>query len=455
MKVNKLLYLGSIILLLLVFSSCKKYLDEKSNKSLVVPTTIEDLQALLDNNDKLNQRTTPGLGEASADDYFLTANIYKSLDESSQKVYTWRYETYNFQNDWSMAYTAVYYANLCLEQIEKVTVTDQNKTKWDNVKGSAHFFRGYYYLGLLWDYGKAFDERTASTDLGIALRTASDFNVPSTRSTIKQSYEQVISDILEAVKYLPNLPVHPLRPSKAAAYALLARCYLSMRDYENALKYADLCLQTKNELLDYNSTEVSSGALNPFQPYNKEIIFFTSMTVNHVSRNPFRATIDTALFASYGNNDLRRTTYFRDLNGYKGFKGTYSGFYLFLFSGLAVDELYLMRAECYARKGNKDAALQDLNTLLEKRWKTGLFIPVTAASSTEALDIILTERRKELLMRGLRWIDIKRLNKEGRNIIPKRIVNGQTYSLAVDANRYALPLPADVVNITGMPQNPN
>jgi hypothetical protein len=91
---------------------------------------------------------------------------------------------------------------------------------------------------------------------------------------------------------------------------------------------------------------------------------------------------------------------------------------------------------------------------LIKRWKTGTFIPVTAASNTEALDIILLERRKELLMRGLRWIDIKRLNKEGRNILPKRIINGQSFSLSVNENRYALPLPDDIISITGMPQNP-
>jgi hypothetical protein len=50
------------------------------------------------------------------------------------------------------------------------------------------------------------------------------------------------------------------------------------------------------------------------------------------------------------------------------------------------------------------------------------YIPITAGSSDEASQLILQERRKELLFRGLRWIDIKRLNKEGAGIVLKRKV---------------------------------
>ncbi|MEJ7692171.1 hypothetical protein [Daejeonella sp.] len=59
------------------------------------------------------------------------------------------------------------------------------------------------------------------------------------------------------------------------------------------------------------------------------------------------------------------------------------------FGGLAVDELYLIKAECYARKGSTSAALQALNTLLEKRWKKGTFQSLTAQTADEALALIL------------------------------------------------------------------
>ena len=68
--------------------------------------------------------------------------------------------------------------------------------------------------------------------------------------------------------------------------------------------------------------------------------------------------------------------------------------------------------------------------------------------------LILLERRKELLMRGLRWMDLKRLNMEGAAITLTRTVNGQVYTLPPNDLRYALPIPEDVIAISGMQQNP-
>jgi hypothetical protein len=91
---------------------------------------------------------------------------------------------------------------------------------------------------------------------------------------------------------------------------------------------------------------------------------------------------------------------------------------------------------------------------LSKRWKNGFFQAVTASSAADALTKILTERRKELVFRGLRWADIKRLNLEGANISLTRKLNGQTYTLSPNHPRFALPIPDDVIQISGMPQNP-
>jgi hypothetical protein len=450
---SKVHHYYQLIAVMLIFSSCDKYLEEKANKSLIVPTTIEDLQGLLDNNDNLNQRTTPGFGETSSDDYFLTLASYNSMSVEDQNSYTWRLQNYMYKNDWAFAYTPVYYANLCLEQIEKVEKNVQNELKWNNVKGSALFFRAYYFLNLVWEYGKAYDESTSSDDLGIVLRMGSDFNVPSKRATVKESYEQIIEDLNEATLLLPEKAVHVMRPSKTAAYALLARTYLSMRMYDSAYHYANLCLQLKNDLLDYNlSSEVNQTALSPFQPYNKEIIFFTSQTGNYPPKSPARANIDTVLFNSYESNDNRSVVFFRNLNGYKGFKGSFASPYLFLFSGLATDEIYLIRSEANARAGRVNEAMNDLNTLLAKRYKAS-FVPRTASTQQQAVSMILLERRKELLMRGLRWIDIKRLNKEGANITLKRVVGSEVFSLQPNDDRFALPLPSDITDLTGIPQN--
>jgi hypothetical protein len=396
---------------------------------------------------------TSGFGEASADDIFLQTDLYNSFDAISQKEYSWNLRVYNDPNDWGADYNVIYNANYCLDQLKLIDKTNVNQDEWDNVKGSALFYRGYYYLGLIWDFGKAYDDDSSKTDLGIVLRKSSDFNVPSTRATVIDSYTQVISDLSAAANYLPDISSHPMRPCKSAAYGALARAWLSMRKYDSAFKYADQTLKTRNELVDYNSSEVDPSSYVPFAPFNKEVIFYSTASGMHTSTLYFYGSIDTNLLATYDPDDLRTSIFFFPYNGYYGFKGNYAGALYPSFSGIATDEMYLIRAECYARQGKLSEAMDDLNTLLLKRYRTGTYVPLSINNKEDALERILLERRKELLMRGLRWIDIKRLNKENYQITQIRKIGSQIYTLAPNSNYYALPLPDDIIRITGMPQN--
>ncbi len=111
-----------------------------------------------------------------------------------------------------------------------------------------------------------------------------------------------------------------------------------------------------------------------------------------------------------------------------------------------MDELYLVRAESYARAGNATAAMADLNTLLRTRWQAGTYTDMVAASPDDALAKILPERRKELLFRNIRWADLKRLNKDTRFAVTlSRTVNGTTYTLPPNDLRYQVLLPEDAV----------
>lgn len=448
------------IVFFLVFAlsaiSCKKYLEAKPDSSVTTPQTIGDLQALLDRSDYMNQKS-PAFDEASADDYFLPQTGYNAVGENGRKAYVWQLDEYEWVNDWANAYVVVYNANVCLEEIEKIERTEKNAAEWDNVKGAALFFRAWTFLKLAWMYSKAYDPETAGQDEGVILRLGTDFNVPSVRSSTGQTYEQIIRDLEAAVPLLPGLSTHVLRPSRAAAFALLARTYLSMRRYEQAYDYADQSLKIKSDLMDYNG--ISATASSPFQSFNKEVIFhadITSYTFTNIS--PSNARADTMLYRSYDNDDLRKQVFFATTGGYQQFKGSYVSRTIVsrpLFTGIATDEMMLVRAECRARAGDKENALADLNTLMKNRWRNiVVYREITAENAEAALSIILKERRKELLFRGLRWMDIKRFNKEGRGIELKRIVNGQEYRLVPNSNRFALPLPADVVRITGVVQNP-
>ncbi len=443
----------SLMALFCQLSSCKKYLDKKSDNSLITPNTLDDLRGMLDDNILMNANTM-GFGEASADDIFLQTDIYNSFDPISQKEYTWDLRIYNNPNDWEADYNVIYNSNYCLDELNLINKTAVNQEEWNNIKGSALFYRGYYYLGLIWDFGKAYDDDNSKNDLGIVLRKNSDFTVPSVRATVMDSYSQVISDLTAAADYLPDNSTHPMRPSKAAAYGALARTWLSMRKYDSAFKYADKTLKARNELLDYNSSDVDASSYVPFAPFNKEIIFYSTESGTHTATLYFYASIDTNLLAKYDSDDLRMNVFFFPYNGYYGFKGNYAGALYPSFSGIATDEMYLIRAECYARQGKVQEAMDDLNTLLIKRYSTGTFVPLAITNKEDALAKILLERRKELLMRGLRWIDIKRVNKEGANITLKRVIGSQIYTLLPNSNKYALPIPDDIIRITAMEQNP-
>ncbi len=105
--------------------SCKKYLDEKSDSSLVVPSTLGDLQALMDGFTIMNYGT-PGYGEASGDDYFLMPDTYNSFNVRAQNVYTWSDTMENSsQSDWAGGYNAVYNSNLTLYIIKNIPRANQ------------------------------------------------------------------------------------------------------------------------------------------------------------------------------------------------------------------------------------------------------------------------------------------------------------------------------------------
>lgn len=453
-------YCMFIITILFIFS-CKKYLDKRPDLSMVSPVTLTDAQALLDYSSKMNRNVTPSLTEASADDYFLLSSFYHSLFEKYQQAYTWKLFHYNYPNDWASCYQPVYVANYCLELSSKIKENDANQSLWKNVHGSALFYRSYYFLELLMTYTKAYNEATSKSDLGIPLRQTSDFNEPSVRSNLYDCYTLITSDLRTASGELPDLPAHVQRPSRCAAYALLARTFLLMNQFDSALKYSNRSLEIKNDLIDYNMTPCpdcditgsTTSSSNIFKKYNSETIFYTEMNGNISSHSTSRALIDTTLYASYKDDDLRKTVFFTPSNGYYKFKGSYTRSNTF-FTGITTAEMYLISAECYARLNDVDKAMEQLNTLLLNRIRAGNFIPVVAIDKTDALNMVLEERRKELIFRGLRWSDIKRYNEMGASITLNRIIDGVTYTLAPNSHYYALPLPDDIIRITGMKQNP-
>jgi len=131
------------LLLLTIFDSCKKneFLDAKPNSNIVVPSTLTDFQALLDNTQVFGM--TPFMGEISADNYYLTYTSWQGLTAiSDRNLYIWAPDIYQGTGgivDWNTSYKQVFYCNVVLDNISNVTTTTGNQTQWNNIKGSALF----------------------------------------------------------------------------------------------------------------------------------------------------------------------------------------------------------------------------------------------------------------------------------------------------------------------------
>src|SRR5690606_20571469 len=104
-------------------------------------------------------------------------------------VWDFSFPYYGIQRDWGTSYVPVYYSNLVLELLEKHERTSDNYRLWDNVKGSALFFRAFYFYNLLVQFGLAYDESTSREDLGIVIRLETDFNKILPRSSVEESFK--------------------------------------------------------------------------------------------------------------------------------------------------------------------------------------------------------------------------------------------------------------------------
>lgn len=462
LAVNHVLKVVIISLICLVLFSCKKYLDAKPDSKLVIPTATSELIKLLDNNTYLNSLSSSA-GDYCGESFYYSDDIFDGLPEESKYGYTWNEKMFSLQRnaaDWQATYNVVYYSNVVLEKLNDIEKTTNNQDEWNYCKGAAFTFRAKAFHELAQIWAKAYDSSGAASDMGIPLRLSSDFNLATTRASMKDTYDRIINDLQAAIPLLPVSQIHPFRPTKPAAYGMLARTFLAMRAYDKAGLYADSCLQLRNKLINYNNIDPSIDF--PFQHIvydNPEDILHSTlggMTLDGWATLSHDANVDTSFLKSYNDDDLRKVIFFKSRgDGSYYYNGMYG--YSFgdgnLYNGITTAEMLLIKAEVLARQQRNAEALTVLNTLLEHRWKTATFIPIASNSWQATLDIILEERHKELCFRGQRFSDIKRLNKEGREIALTRTVKGQSYTLTPNDPRWALPIPDLVIQNTGIEQN--
>lgn len=449
----------ALISLCIIFSSCSKdWFDVKSDSNLTVPASLDDMELLLDNYVKIN-RNTPGLSEVGSDGHYMPEGSWSSpsIADAERNAYTWSNTLlYREVEDWNLAYEKISICNIVLSGLQKLSSSHADQSRLSSIMGNALFIRAKSFYELAQIYAPQYDSHTASTNLGIPLKTGIDVTEQSFRSKLDETYNQITNDLMIACQLLPKRPQVVTRASKVSCYGMLARVYLTMGEYERANKYADSSFQVYNKLIDFNSISPSASNLGQF---NEETIYFSLMITRWFSAHSNNFVyVDPELYALYDDNDLRKTRFFRINSGNIIYKGNYNTATA-RFTGIATDEIYLILAETYARLGNATLAMKFLNDLLRTRWSNapGVIFPENnTANPEEALEMVLTERRKELLFRNLRWSDLRRLNLDDKfKTTLTRIIGGQTYTLEPNSYKYTLPIPNDIMGLAPlMKQNP-
>lgn len=458
---QKLIY---IIVFALLFSSCDDYLDVEP-KGKVIPSSINDYDLLLYGGYNIHTSSDVIMMSASADDFETESSDLGDVNSPSNsfvKIYRWDNDLYTSNDNvqlWSHSYNNIYTFNLVIANIDEANGEDEIQRA--RVKAEAHAMRAYDYFILVNSFAKQYDVTTASTDLAVPLVTQAKVNAGTySRASVQEIYDFIIADLKESIGNLPNEAIGITRASKTAAYALLARVYLQMGDYENAKSNATMAINSSYSIANYTDPEANIGEL-----YSSEQLMFRYYNYRR-GYNGGTFTQEMEDLFDY-DNDTRIGE-----SSFWGVAGTWQyidGYWQYILSDatgnlsnfsishcVSISEMYLIRAECNARltSGSIDDVLDDLNTLRRNRIRN-YSDSTNVASKEAALQFALDERRRELAPIGIRWFDLKRLNKDAATA--KTIthqIDDQIFTLEPNSNRYVFPIPYRVISQNpGMIQN--
>lgn len=444
--------------------SCNaSFLDVKPNMQTIVPETLEDYGLLLYDYNTFATSAPVTLNLIGADEYQLSDANYRALSIEGtnlyqKQAYIWAQDIYTGEEtftDWSKGYARILQANVVLDGLGKMRAESGQEVQYNSIKGTALFQRAFTYYLLAQQYCEVYAEQSKGNP-GLPLRKVADPTLLVRRSTLEETYRFIEQDLLDALTILQpkRSGSSQLQADQAAVHALLTRVYMQIGDYHKAQVHARSCFEIPHELMDYSKLPTDkSYSFASYGIGNEEILYFNYATsVGILSET--RLTVNPAFLALYEPGDIRRQLFFRTNADRTIFKGSYIG-NSFYFTGLAIDEVYLNYAECLVRNGQGDAATQILNRLRKRSFKTEEFTPHGDLNEDDCMHEILKERMRQLLFRGTRWEDIRRLNKEDRYRQDiTRVVEGQEFRLVAGSERFVWPIPPTAISNGDYIQNP-
>lgn len=381
-------------------------------------------------------------------------------------LFRWNYTADDavVQGAWDAAYLVIQQANLSMRGIERFISTDVKKV--NRIEGQARVIRAHAHFELLRWWASDYDRN--STSLGIPYVDKFDVEQMPARLTVAQSYDKIEADLKTAKAMLLNtdkaIQSTVSTDGSARAYAdamvcdaLLARMYLYANQLDSAIKYSTLVINVRPLAAATEFSSIWEDAST------KEVIWSLKYQAGNAAliREIYQVSGDraswlpvTALLNLYDAADVRFDSYWSNKNGRIVLSKYFAKPTAFANPDGVVDcklyrtgEMYLIRAEAYARKGGADVqGLADLNALRAAR------DAATGSETGAALrTAIQTERRKELPAEGHRFFDLKRTSR-----VISRTENCSAYCTLASTNRaWAFPIPqTEMLANPNMVQNP-
>ncbi|MGE4288705.1 MAG: RagB/SusD family nutrient uptake outer membrane protein [Salinivirgaceae bacterium] len=380
-----------------------------------------------DNNSYLRQYFQ--LSDFSSDDIVCGQKTEDPLYYSF--TYTHSPDQPNSRYFWYASYKIISGTNTAIQILEdKGDLTEDMQ----QLLGENYFLRAFSMFNLVRFYAKPYAISNPETDLGIILRLSTSEPKDKARATIQETYDAIISDLEKAELYM-NKPRGKEFASKEAAQALLSRVYINMDNFQGAIDASTqvieskrFSLETESSLPDFFANAISKSEtiwLIAFTDSDNRGKFGSIASMLYSDGNSgwgeeFASPSYRELLAK-NMNDTRWVFIdtLLDDNDMVSKKNGIEVYYITKFSFqngdpnlsspvmFRLSEMYLNRAEAYAKTNKPDLALDDINEIRKNRGLADDLITSVPAGKT-ILDVVLEEKRLELAFEGHRFFDVFR-----------------------------------------------
>ena len=352
------------------------------------------------------------------------------------QVHTWTFTNTQFDGDglWSGSYNVISNANNVINNIDKVKVeTEAERQLLNKYKANAIFARAFAYANMVPFYCENYDE--SKEQLGLPIIKTVDVNRKPKRSSLKETYEFIISDLTEARKlYADKEDMDYTSPNYNVAEALQARVLLNMGKNKEAVDTVNDLL-TRYSLIT-NKTDYQNMWQNDIAENGKEILLELQMTPDdragfygaYESWNQSTQTYNPSyiptkgLLDLYERSDYRRAMFFTKgtiealdqvadgyvLNKFPGneaLRKSNDGERIFynMPKAFRVSELYLIAAEATNKLNGGGADY--LSVLRQARG-----LQATTVTGDALMSLVKDEWAREYVGEGQRFICLKRWN---------------------------------------------